>query len=183
MTMGVDSDEKTDNMFYMTLRELVQTIDVPYRKAQTVLESGHADRWVPRGEGSGRHRDFGPAEAFAFALLMRLRTLGFATAKAAGIVTLLEEGVRTVAQGLVWDPSFHPFRGRLQTTELWLAEVGDGHLCRLGTTANPSKRGLQWFDWTDAKRKTVQEARPLVTVRIDLAQLAKLIGETFGPEG
>ena len=164
----------------MQIGQLADKLNIPVRSIGYALERGHADRWIERTPGSGFHRDLLPSEAFALGILMMLKRSGLRLPEAERIVVLIEEGFRTIAQGLGWDHQFRPFAGELQTDHQWEAEVGDGEGLRLGTDSDPSRGGEMWFsNWTTFSGRRRQELPgflPCVTIRFDLARLCELVG-------
>lgn len=173
----------------MKLGQLVRLVDGDYRSARYLLERGLADRWVRRWPGSGHHRDLKSGEAFALALLLRLRGFGFAAPQVERIVELVEQLIQRYAQKRKWDPRFAPFLGRLTADRQWFAEIGDHDGFRLVTDANPSHRGrLEATDWVslDKRRRprVLKGFQPVLILRMHLTQLANVIasvGENLSP--
>jgi len=162
----------------MQIGELSERLDVPYRLVRYALERGHADRWIEQYPGRGHHRDLGGGEAFALGLLLKLKQVGMRTPVAERVVGLVEEGVRTVARALCWDPGFRPFAGNLETRHRWTAEVGDFKAIRLATDANPSGGGkMTEFDWSmvGKRSKNFSDFKPCVSIKIDLTRLAAML--------
>jgi len=168
----------------MQIGELAARVDVPYRTIRYALERGHADRWVRGTDGSGHYRDLTDGEAFALALLLKLKLAGLRMRDAERVVELVDESLRFVASGFGWDHEFHPFLGQLRTSFQWFLEVGDGRTFRLRTNANPSRGGqMEDFPWTSiATHRTVDGFKPCVTIGIDLTRLAALVGKLDGGE-
>lgn len=161
----------------MRLGELVKRLDVSCREARYVLERHHADHWVQPTPGSGHHRQLTPGEAFALALLLRLRQSGLRPKDAQRVVELVEEGTRGVARQLGWDPRYRPFDGQFATEFTWLAEVGDMKAFRIVTDANPSAgRKMQELPWITLgkRRRKLEGYEACVTIRVNLNQLADL---------
>jgi hypothetical protein len=160
----------------MQIGDLSRELQVERRAIRYALERGHADRWVSPAVGKGHHLDLTPGEAFALALLLTLKKAGLRLPAAEQVVSLVEEGVRTIGLALGWEPSFQPFAGNLQTDHRWVAEIGDSEAFRMATDANPSRRGkLEFFDWVTIgdRRRVLQDLRPCVTIGIDLTHLAE----------
>jgi len=160
----------------MQIGELARRIDVDYRAIRYVLERRHADSWIRAPRGRGHHRDLNTGEAFAVALLVKLKQAGLTGPKAEQFVNDVAEAVRGVARRLSWDPRFNPFAGDLVTDREWLAEVGDQRAWRILTNANPSLGGrLEVFGWfaIAKRRRALPDFRPVVVVRLDLSRLAE----------
>jgi len=150
-------------------------MDLPPKLVKYTLEHGHADRWVERTAGSGHHRDIAPGEAFALGLLVKLKSQGFQTGKARECVELVEEAVRGIARLLGWAPQFNPFTGDFETTQSWIADIGDRRAFRMLTDANPSGGGrLEEFGWISLgrPRRKLPDFQPEITIRIDLGLIA-----------
>lgn len=162
----------------MYAADLTRKLNVPYRTVRYVLERGHAAHWIPAEPGSGHHRNLSDGQAFALAMLVTLKQAGLRMPEAEAVTRLVEEGLRTLARGLGWDPGFQPFRGELQTARTWLAEIGDAAAFRLQTDAHPSRAGvlkaLPWTTW-HRPRQELKGYRPCITVCINLSRLAALV--------
>jgi hypothetical protein len=85
---------------------------------------------------------------------------------------------------LGWDWRFSPFHGAFDTEHSWFIEVGDQTYIRFVTDANPSKQGLDEMPWVDmSTRQKARGVSPIVSVRVDLSALARLLkGPVCNPD-
>jgi len=92
------------------------------------------------------------------------------------IADFAKEGVRGIAANLNWDYRFNPFIGQFETEFQWYVDIGDLTYVRIVTAANPSHQGLYELPWSQlGHRKTVEAAKPIVIIRVDLTKLAALL--------
>jgi len=160
----------------MRVGELAKRLQVSYRDVRYVLEQGVLPPGVEESPGRGEHRDLDPAQSFWLAIVLMLKRNGVRVPDAQRIADFAREGVRGVTQNLNWEHFFDPFRSMLITTNQWYVEIGDMQYIRLVTTANPSVDGLYAFPWTViGKRTAADDAVPVVTIRLDLAHLARMM--------
>jgi hypothetical protein len=159
----------------MQLGELCQRLDVPYRHARYILERGILPGGVDRNPDRGNHRQLTSAQAFWLGIVLKLKESGVRAPLAGQIADYAEESVRTISQGLSWEPGFQPFEGWLETERQWFVDVGDLHYIRIVTDANPSRRGLYDFDWSEIGKRKRAEVTPVVILRLDLARMARLL--------
>lgn len=158
----------------MRVGELAERLGVPYRDVRYVLEQGVLPPGVEESPGRGEHRDLDAAQSFWLAIVLVLKRNGVRVPDARRVADFARQGVRGVTQNLNWEHPFEPFRGRLETQNQWYLDVGDLQYVRVVTTANPSIDGLFAFPWTDiTTRKSADAAAPIVTLRLDLAGLAR----------
>lgn len=161
----------------MQTGELARRLGIEPRVLRYALEQGYVDRWIVSAAGSGNHRTFTDGQVFALGLLVQVIDSGLKAPSAAKVVKILEEGLRTVACGLGWDPEFRPFDGLLHTKKLWFADIAQKSAIRLSTGANPSRGGrIEAFDWTDIEsHRTLSDFAPCVMVRIEISRFASLV--------
>jgi hypothetical protein len=111
------------------------------------------------------------------AIVLKLKASGVRAALAGQIADFAREAVKTTSQWLNWDPTFSPFDGLLETRNQWFVDVGDLRYISLVTDCHPSREGLQivngWFPL--GQRKVAEGVRPTVVIRIDVAELARLL--------
>ena len=163
----------------MRIGDLAERLGVEYRDVRYVLEQGLVPDGVDEHPGRGEHRDLAPAQAFWLGFVLALKSAGLKAPQAASVADLAAQGVRGIARHLGFDYHFDPFRGAGQTDHEWLVDIGDLKFMRVGTTANPSKRGrLDVTDWVEiGTRAPAKDARPLVTIRVDIGKLAAMLRE------
>lgn len=159
----------------MQLGELCDRLEIPYRHARYILERGILPGGVDRNPDRGNHRQLTSAQAFWLGIALKLKESGVKAPLAGQIADYAEEAVRTVTRGLNWEWTFQPFEGKLETHQQWFVEVGDLRYIRIVTDTNPSHRGLYEFKWSEIGRRKNAEVTPVVILRLDLAQMARLL--------
>lgn len=160
----------------MRVGELAQRLGVPYRDVRYVLEQGVLPPGVEGSPGRGEHRDLDATQSFWLAIVLMLKRNGVRVPDAERIADLSRHAVRGVTQNANWEWTFEPFLGRFETENEWYLDIGDLQYVRVVTTANPSVSGLYAFPWTVlATRKSMKNAAPIVTLRLDLSALARLV--------
>lgn len=160
----------------MRVGELAERLQIPYRDVRYVLEQGVLPAGVEESPGRGEHRDLDAAQSFWLAIVLMLKRNGVRVPDAQRIADLARHGLRGTTQNLNWEHPFDPFQGRFETTNQWYLDIGDLQYIRVVTTANPSFDGLFAFPWTDiATRKPAASATPIVTLRLDLSGLARMM--------
>lgn len=159
------------------LGELCRLLDVKERQASYVMERGFLPQGIQDSPDRGNHRCFHLDQAFWLAIVLKLKELRFSTPQAAEIADLSDLALRGITQNLGWDWGFLPSHGKLDTDHEYFLEVGDRKYVRLATTARPSQRDLFYTDWhrTDGRRKAAKDVNPILTIRVDLRQLALLL--------
>ena len=156
----------------MKLQELCDRIGVPYRDARYALDRGILPKGIEADPGRGRHRLFDASQAFHLAMVLKLKAAGVHTPMA-GEMAQWATRIKGIAVNAGWDHQFSPFDGRLATENKWVLEVGDGRYVRFGTDANPSHQGMDFSGWTDMSTKKAADCAPVVTIRVDVSELAK----------
>jgi len=160
----------------MRVGELAERLQVPYRDVRYVLEQGVLPHGAEESPGRGEHRDLDPAQSFWLAIVLMLKRNGLRVPDARRVADYAREGVGGIARNLGWEHTFDPFRGRFQTENQWYVDIGDLQYIRIATTANPSIDGLDLFPWClIGQRKDVKDAAPIVTLRLDLTRLARVM--------
>jgi len=160
----------------MKVGEFSERIGVPYRQVRYVLEEGILPKGVDADPGRGEHRDLDFAQTFWLAIVLKLKENGVKTPKAQQIADFAKEGVRGIAANLNWDYRFNPFIGQFETEFQWYVDIGDLTYVRIVTAANPSHQGLYELPWSQlGHHKTVEAAKPIVIIRVDLTKLAALL--------
>lgn len=159
----------------MQLGELCTRLDVPYRHARYILERGILPEGVERNPDRGNHRQLNSGQAFWLGIVLKLKESGVRAPLAGQIADYAEESVRTITQGLNWEPSFQPFEGWLETAKQWFVDVGDLRYIRIVTDANPSQRDPYDFKWSVIGTRKVAPVTPVVILRLDLARMALLL--------
>jgi hypothetical protein len=161
----------------MRVSDLSERFGVPYRDVRYVLEQGVLPVGVDESPGRGEHRDLTPVQAFWLAIVLVLKQNGVKVPVAGRVADFAKRGVKGVARSANWEYSFDPFAGKFDTDNGWWVEVGDLKYIRLVTTANPSVDGPFEFDWIKlSDNSAATDADPIVTVRLDLTRLARLLG-------
>ncbi|MCE9560841.1 MAG: helix-turn-helix domain-containing protein [Planctomycetes bacterium] len=160
----------------MRVGELAKQLQVPYRDVRYVLEQGVLPAGVEQNPGRGEHRDLDPSQSFWLAIVLMLKRNGVRVPDAQRVADFAREGVRGVTQNLNWEYPFNPFAGQFETENQWYVDIGDMKYIRLVTTANPSVEGLYAFPWSViGTRKAANDAVPVVTLRLDLTGLARMM--------
>jgi hypothetical protein len=160
----------------LQLGELCRRLAVPYRHARYVLEEDILPQGVDPDPDRGHHRQLTAGQAFWLGMVLRLKAAAVKTPLAAQMADFAKEAVKTACRRLNWEYTFSPFDGELETDHRWFVEVGDLKYIRLVTDAKPSDPGLYAFDWFPlGKRHSVQGVVPVVIVRIDVGELARLL--------
>ena len=164
------------------LREFCQRFDVQDRVVRYILEEGHVPDGVRSWPSTGNRREFGPDQAFWLAIVLKLKEMGLKTPQAAKVADYSAEALRTVTQNLGWDWRFLPIKGWFDTDHKYYIDIGDLRYIRLVTDSCPSKRGLYEFDWqpVEGKRCPIQNVRPFVLLRLDLARIAEVLKQVDG---
>jgi len=156
--------------------ELCTRLDVPYRHVRYVMEQGILPAGVDPSPDRGHHRLLDGSQAFWLGIVLKLKASGVRTPLAGKIASYAAESVRTISQNLNWDTLFAPHQGRFRTEFQWYCDIGDLKYVRIATNANPSKQGLDEFPWSPiGTRKSIDEVSPVVTIRLDITRLAKLL--------
>ncbi|MFW6171428.1 MAG: MerR family transcriptional regulator [Planctomycetota bacterium] len=153
------------------------------RDVRYILEQGYVPAGVDAAPNSGTYRQFTPRQAFWLAMIAQLKEAGIPVPLAAQIAHYCEQSLRTVARNLGWDRVFAPDLGRLETGHRYVAEIADRQYIRIGSNAAPSAGGqMQFFDWhrLGRGRRPVNDLRPCVTLRLDLAEIARRLATAFG---
>jgi hypothetical protein len=163
----------------MKVGELCRRLSIPYRHVRYVLEEGVLPKGVEESPERGNHRDLRPEQAFWLGMVLRLKQSGVKTPLAAQMADFARSAMQGIAQ-LNWEYTFSPFNGRLETCNQWWVEVGDLRYIRLATTACPTREGsIHNFGWFPLKGKRKRaNVTPVVTIRVDLAELARLLRDT-----
>ena len=160
----------------MRVGELVERLQVPYRDVRYVLEQGVLPPGVEESPGRGEHRDLDAAQSFWLAIVLMLKRNGVRVPDAQRIADFARQGIRGITQNANWEYTFEPFLGRLETENQWYLDIGDLQYIRVATTANPSIQGFDVFPWVViATRKQAPTATPIVTLRLDLSALARMM--------
>ena len=169
------------------LGEICRRLDVRERDARYVLEQGHVPQGVEQAPESGNYRQFDPKQAFWLAMVLKLKSVGVKTPLAATIANYAQRALQTVTQNLGWEWQFLPQAGRFDTANEYFVEVGDLQYIRFVTDAQPGHAGrLTKFDWhhVDRPGKAVEGVRPCAIIRLDLAEIARLLGGAVAdPDG
>lgn len=160
----------------MKIHELAQRLGVPYREVRYVLEQGHVPPGADKDPGRGEHREFSPGQVYWLAILLLLRTAcGMRTPFAAEVTENIRRGLDQLSF-FVGEDSFNPFRGKLDTRRDWAIEIGDGKHMRPGSRTSPGST-WDWLPWTNLEwSMQSKNYLPLVTVRIDLREVARRLG-------
>lgn len=163
----------------MRVGELAQRLRVRSRDIRYILEEGVLPPGVEERPGRGEHRDLDPSQSFWLAIILMLKRNGVRVPDAQRVADYAREGIRGITRNLNWEHSFDPFRGRFETENEWYIDIGDLQYIRVVTTANPSVQGLHAFPWmVIATRKPADNAAPIITLRLDLSGLARMmVGE------
>lgn len=160
------------------LKDICLALDVPYRSATYVLESGYVPKGVAEAPSTGNHRQFDASQAFWLAMILMLKADGINTALAAQIADYAWIALRTTTQNLGWEPSFLPHLGRLDTKHQYFVEIAARKYIRFGTTSEPLSGGkIKYFDWhafTNLGRP-VKDLQPCVKIHLDLTAIAALL--------
>lgn len=167
------------------LGEICDMLDVGLRDARYVLEQGYIPKGVTESPESGNYRQFGPGQAFWLGMVLKLKAVGIKVQLAATIADYAVHSLRGITQNLNWDWRFLPESGRFDTDHQYYVDVGDLKYVRFVTNANPSMGGkLEEFPWKTINRKRTasEDARPCVTIRLDLTQIAGLLADAFRQE-
>lgn len=164
------------------LRDFCALLGIQDRQVRYFLERGFVPPGVEESPSTGNRREFGPGPAFWLAIAVLLRQNAIKASVAAEIAGLATEGVRMIAQNLSWDPGFLPLSGYFQTEHEYFLDVGDLSYVRIITSANPSHRGLYQFGWKrlHGRSQVSLAITPFVTVRLDLREIARLLGRVDG---
>ena len=164
----------------LQLGELCERLEVRPRDARYVLEQGFVPTGVEPAPESGNYRQFQPRHAFWLGMVLKLKAGGIKTPLAAKIADYAQLALRGVTQNLVWDWQFHPMAGQFDTDHQYYVDVADLQWIRFVTDASPSGGGrLEEFDWVDLLTRRLrddQDLVPCVILRLNLTQIAKLIG-------
>ncbi|HWL09930.1 MAG TPA: hypothetical protein VNQ76_16110 [Planctomicrobium sp.] len=164
------------------LGDICKRLSVPERDARYVMERGFVPKGIDGSPQSGNHRQFGPAQAFWLAIVLKLKENGIPVPLAAAIATHGEQVLRGTAQNLGWDWSFSPRSGRFDTEHQYFLDIGDRTYVRLATNANPSGRGkLECFPWHNVHdvKKASQDLTPYLMMRLDLTLIARHLAGLF----
>lgn len=165
---------------HLQLGELCERLEVRPRDARYVLEQGFVPAGVEPAPESGNYRQFEPSQAFWLGMVLKLKAAGIKTPLAAKIADYAQLSLRGVTQNLGWDWRFHPMMGRFDTDHQYYVDVADLRWIRFVTDANPSGGGrLQELDWVnlfDRELRDDQGFVPCAILRLDLTQIARLIG-------
>jgi hypothetical protein len=138
----------------MLLGELCRRIRVEQRHVRDVLKEGFLPNGVGPQPGPGNHRQLSPAQAFWFAIVLKLKASALRTPLAAEVADYARDALRSFARQLGWDSEFAPFNGRLGTEKWWYVEVGDLQFVRLVSDANPDGGGLVFESpWTELEQE------------------------------
>jgi hypothetical protein len=161
--------------------ELCRRIGVPNRHARYVLEQGIVPPGVEATPDRGNHRLLDGAQAFWLAIVLKLKQSGVTAPWAGRIAQFAQETMAVSISRLTWDSAFDPFGGRLITNRRWYLDIGDLRYGRIATDANPRSPDLFEFSWVLLGRAAEErynskiEVDPVVTLRLNLSQLAGLI--------
>lgn len=158
------------------LNTLCERLGVSYRDARYALARGIIPKGIENEPGRGNHRVFDWNQAFHLAVVLKLKAAGMST-PLAGLVSEFAARIQGLSVNLGWDYEFVPLRGKFQTEHRWYLDIGDAQFVRHVTNASPSCRAeLEELDWVDMHtRRLAKSAEPVVVVRIDLGQIAKLL--------
>ena len=160
----------------MRVGELAERLQVPYRDVRYLLEQGVLPAGVEESPGRGEHRDLDPAQSYWLALVLMLKRNGVRVPDAQRIANLARHAIRGTTQNANWEYPFEPFQGQFETQNQWYLDIGDLQLIRVATTANPSVQGLYEFPWVViATQKLAENVAPIVTLRLDLSALARMM--------
>jgi hypothetical protein len=159
------------------LGEFCQRLRVGDREVRYILERGHVPRGTAKSPSTGNHRQFDAEQAFWLALVVKLGAFGLKVTLAAEIADAALLCLRGVTQNLGWERSFLPQLGHFHTDRQYLFEVADRKYMRLVTDACPSQQDLHYFDWVTLRgRATDRALKTVVVLRIDLAEIARILG-------
>ena len=105
-----------------------------------------------------------------------LNQVGVSTPKAERLVIHLSMyflGVGLTERSL---KGFNPFAGRLETKDGWVSEIGDGKGLRVVHTPAGGREALE-YGWSIIDNPTcfLKPFEPHVTIRVDLAKLARTV--------
>lgn len=159
----------------LQIAELARRLDVPYRHVRYVLEQGILPKGVSENPGRGEHRVLSSQQAFWLAMVLVLKENGINAPLAGEIARHAQRAIPGAAANASWDPFFNPWQGRFDTQHEWYFDIGDLRYMRLATTAYPSSEGLHEAMWSTIARspRPAREAKPLVVIRVDIAQLGR----------
>lgn len=160
----------------MRMGELCRRLKVPARHARYLAEQQLLPSGVETTPERGNHRQLTSGQAFWLGLVLKLKESGIKAPLAAEITQFVKEGVRGLAQALNYDPGFRPFDGDLDTENQWFIDVGDLKYVRVVTDSCPSDDAVREYDWVEIRNRRAEKGvRPVVILRLDLAQLARLL--------
>lgn len=169
------------------LRQFCELFNVEHREVRYILEQGYIPKGVMKSPSTGNRREFQPDHALWLGIVLKLKQVGLRTPLAAMVAERAVEGMTMVAQLCGWDYGLFPFEGRFHTKYNYFMDIGDLTCMRFVTDARPSRRDTRraaswardrkYFDWqpVDGSRYPVKDFKPFVTMRVDLARIAKLL--------
>lgn len=164
------------------LGTICKRLEISERDARYVLERGFVPKGIEETPQSGNHRQFGPAQAFWLAMVLKVKENGIPVPLAAAIATYGEQVLRGTTQNLGWDWRFSPRSGRFDTEHQYFLDIGDRKLVRLATDANPNGGGvLECFPWHNVHdvKKASQDLTPYLMMRLDLTLIARHLAGLF----
>ena len=164
------------------LKDFCQLLEIEDRDVRYILEQGHVPKGVAERPMTGNHREFGPDQAFWLAIVLKLKHTGLKTPLAARVADFAARAVRATTQNLSWDRTFLPMTGWFESDHQYFVDVGDLTFIRLVTDAYPSREGLYAFPWSpvEGRRKPDKIWTPFVILRLDITQIAKVLGKVDG---
>jgi hypothetical protein len=163
-----------------TLRvgELCRRLDVPYRQVRYILEENILPLGVDPAPARGNHRQLTAAQAFWLSMVLKLKASCVAAPQAATIADLTQGLFHKTVDTRRYDPDFAPFAGRLRAKLNWYLEIGDLRWFRvLAEQEKPLKRVFSgvWSFWHAAFSVPEGDWTPVVSLRLDLTRLARLL--------
>ncbi len=165
---------------HLRLQELCERLGVPYRDARYFCERGWLPEGIDPGPGRGNHRLLTPAQAVWLGVVLKLKACGVRTRLAAQVAAFAGcPGSRARGPGGGGQPP--PCAGAPEAGRRWLVEVGDMRFIRFVADAGPGAGSVSPTPWLDmASSRAAEGAAPVVSIRVDLSALARLLGALEG---
>lgn len=161
----------------MQIGELCERLGIEYRHARYVLEEAMLPEGVDAAPDRGNHRQLDSGQAFWLGIVLMLKRSGFRTPLAATVANAVKDAVRRLGSSIAWEAFFRRSNVGTELEEIWKVEIADLGYIRVTTTKRDGKNATKASSWVaiGTARTVKSDVVPVVTIRIDLTQLASML--------